>query len=223
MKIGYTFTHTDAKLDDYFVKNNYIKIDTRNLNGCSIGNLNSIYNEFCGMYWLWHNQPFPEDNDWIEFSHYRRHLSIPCELEDNKTYAHSMHLGISIRDQYAKCHSLADLTTYGKVLLDDNVVSNELFSKFLNDKDFYCCNLLCIQGKAYKRYCEFMTKCFDKLEYCLKNKLISIEDRNAYQRRVGGFLLERMTGFWLKYMSNCEIANVKMIELNIPNLENSIR
>ena len=109
------------------------------------------------------------------------------------------------------------------MLLDDNFVSKELFSKFLNDKDFYCCNLLCIQGKAYKRYYEFMTKCFDKIEYCLNRNLISIENRNAYQRRVGGFLLERMTGFWLKYLSECEVVNVKMIELNIPNLENSIR
>ena len=55
MKISYTFSHKDAKLDNYYIENNYIKIDTRNLNGYSIGNLNSIYNEFCGMYWLWHN------------------------------------------------------------------------------------------------------------------------------------------------------------------------
>ena len=223
MKISYTFSHKDAKLDNYYIENNYIKIDTRNLNGYSIGNLNSIYNEFCGMYWLWHNQPFPKDNDWIEFSQYRRRLSIPYKLEDNKIYAHSMYLGVSIIEQYSKCHLLKDLTTYEKVLLDDNVVSEQLFSKFLNDKDFYCCNLLCIQGKAYKRYYEFMIKCFNKIEYCLNNNLISIEYKNAYQMRVGGFLLERMTGFWLKYLSKCEVVNVKMIELNIPNLENSIR
>ena len=68
-----------------------------------------------------------------------------------------------------------------------------------------------------------MIKCFNKIEYCLNNNLISIEYKNAYQMRVGGFLLERMTGFWLKYLSKCEVVNVKMIELNIPNLENSIR
>ena len=55
MKTSYTFSHKDDNLDNYYIENNYIKIDTRNLNGYSIGNLNSIYNEFCGMYWLWHN------------------------------------------------------------------------------------------------------------------------------------------------------------------------
>lgn len=223
MKTSYTFCHTDDKLDDYFIKNNYIKIDTRNTNGQSIGDLNKLYNEICGIYWIYRNLPSPQDTDWIEFSHYRRYLQLPQDLDEGKIYAHSMCLGISVRDQYKKCHNINDLDIYTKVLIDDNVVEKDMFNKFLNDKEFFCCNLMCIQGSEFKKYCEFMLQCFNKLQYCINNSLISLEDRNSYQKRVGGFLLERMTGFWLKYMSNCDIVNVKMTELKIKNLENSIK
>ena len=224
MKTTYVFSHKDEDLDNTaFSCQKCYKIDTRCTNGISIADSNKIYNEFCGMYWLWKNIQPPKDKEWISFAHYRRYLDLPFCLEDGKAYAHSMKLNTTIKTQYHICHCIQDLMTFKRVCFDDDTRLKSLFEKFLFDTELYCCNLLCMQGQLHKIYAEFMLNCYCKLKNCLDTRLIDIEGRSPYQRRIGGFLLERATGFWLKYLSGVEIVDTNMIELEIPNLENSVK
>lgn len=85
--------------------------------------------------------------------------------------------------------------------------------KCMNQKSTICCNISVMRRDIFNKYCEFIFNILFEVE-----KIITINYENSYQRRVFGFLAERLTNIFIEHIRNTDkkinILNNRMVYIN---------
>ena len=167
---------------------------------------NNCFCELTGMYWIWKNVK----TDIVGLVHYRRYFYKNIFKEKNSILSEcdiykilkkydiivapkGYTWGTTVRDSYIKNHIEGDLVECEKILKKIYPDYGKAYDKIMNG-NFYCpFNMIITRKEIFDNYCSWLFKILFELE-----KKIDIEDgRNNYNKRVYGFLAERLFNVWL--------------------------
>lgn len=184
--------------------------------GDNISEKNTNYCELTGMYWLWKNC----NCDIIGICHYRRFF---CENERllDKEYIEktieqypiivpgttNVYNG-TLKESYEFMHVGKDLELCHDVIKEKYPQYLEAYNYIINGYMFTLGNMWITKKDIFDKYCEWLFDILFEVE-----KRIDISGYDDYQRRVMGFLSERLFRVWLctRPENICE-QPVKMIE-----------
>lgn len=175
----------------------YLRDDT----GENISNLNHLFGELTGMYWVWQNYDGPEK--YIGINHYRRYFTdgsgdflddqrITALMEDHDLIASErIPSEKNYKKTYQEAHNIDDLMTvrdsieklYPEYLVD--------FENLLSTKKVYSGNLMVMERQQYNEYCKWLFEIlFDASES------IDVSGYDLYHARVFRFLSEGLLQVW---------------------------
>jgi len=178
----------------------YLTDDT----GDNISKKNPYYSELTGLYWMWKNGP---DCDITGLCHYRRYFlnekeelfqtsEIEKILKNNDLIVTGRLIypkGESIYKGYAKKHYAGDLD-----LTRDAI--KKYYSEYLASYDavmngccMYYANMMITSRKLMNQYAQWLFTILFEVE-----KHIDMAQYNEYDRRVFGFLAERLVMVWIR-------------------------
>lgn len=196
------------------------------LNGAFCDNISDKNRSFCeltAIYWAWKNiKKIYPDLQYIGLNHYRRFFSfnekrvtgsgIPKDVKTiqqykiNETKLESAlssnkvittpkaFLKTSVASSYEHCHNSSDLRIIHDIVRDDYPEFLNAFNNvFLGSNYFYDCNMFIMKWSEFEAYCEWIFGILFKAE-----KLIDISNYDTYQKRIYGFLAERLWTVWVE-------------------------
>ncbi len=182
--------------------------------GDNISAKNANYCELTGLYWLWKNTK----DSYIGISHYRRYFThdinarnalsssevetllqkydiiLPFHAKYNKT----------IEDDYCEISGKKeDLIKVGEIIKNKYPDYYDDYELYLRGNKGTLYNMMITSKDNYDKYCSWL---FDILFELEKN--VDLEQYNDYQKRIYGFLAERLLNVWVihNHMKTCEIG-----------------
>lgn len=187
-------------------KNKEIKgVSNYDSTGDNISNKNSNYCELTALYWIWKNV---NDTEYVGLEHYRRYLSTktcllhPKALSPKKIIKALKKYDIvlpkkedlkpSIYEHYKNNHYIADLDECRNIIGEIYPEYLDSFDKIMKQTSCSMFNIFIMKKEHVNKYSEWL---FNILFEC--EKRINIENRSDYQKRVFGFLSERLFNVWL--------------------------
>lgn len=195
--------------------------------GENISFKNESYCELTGLYWAWKNL----DCDQIGLCHYRRYFTnrIQRYISKNKKYQIILdeqstitllskyevilpkkrnYFIETIWSHYEHAHNIKDLEKTRNIIKLKYPEYITSFDKVMRGRKLHLFNMFIMNKKKFNEYCSWL---FDIL-FELENE-IDISYYDNYQKRVFGFIAERLFNVWLeKNKLNC-------IELDVLNIE----
>lgn len=116
-------------------------------------------------------------------------------------------------EHYSEEHYKNDIDTTLQII-------KEIFPEYyiqalrcMSEKTTICCNISIMRRDIFNKYCEFIFGTLFKVE-----DIIEIDYENSYQRRVFGFLAERLTNIFIEHIRNTyekiNILNNRMVYIN---------
>ena len=197
--------------------------------GENISNKNATYCELTGLYWLWKNI----DADNYGLFHYRRFLDLKNKY-NNKDFIYPTLIDINdwnedtidsamesydiilpqravfelnIYDHYKRDHIINDLDVVIDVIKQDYPQYSEACDKILKNNECYFCNMFIMKKDIFNEYCTWLFDILQKVE-----QRINYQERDLYQKRVFGFLGERMLNIFVQYKIDTN-PNIKIKEV----------
>lgn len=206
--------------------------------GDNISLKNPYYSELTALYWIFKNKT----DDIKGLVHYRRYffksiyinkLFYNCTLlSDKKIQKYlsnydiivpkSLQMSNTLKYHYQQNHYIKDLDLSKQILLELQPTYKESYEFVIetNQKDFqFFYNMFIAPKNIFDDYCEWLFSILFEVE-----KRISLEDYDNYQKRVFGFLSERLFNVYvyhnkLKYKEvrvvNIETATISSLTLNL--------
>lgn len=233
----FVVTHTEP-VSDLPPGYNYIKVGNKDFNlnysdniGVSIADLNPYFSELTAMYWIWKNYKC-DSEDIVGLVHYRRFLtnglmsillkkpvafdSIEKILSTKDIITpEKVRLKPNIYQNYSARHQKDDLDIALSIAESNDGVPPGTYFDFLNhEKNGFICNILMCKKKVFDNYSEWL---FNILLNVFNN--INFDDRNDYQKRVFGFLSERLFNVWL-YKNKIDSYSLPMIRTDFSFTKN---
>lgn len=180
----------------------------RDNTGDNISGKNPFYCELTGVYWAWKNL----DAEVIGVTHYRRHFTVPLargnkrervltreQLEpllakDDVLLPTPRRYWIeSNYSQYVHAHHAADLDTTRQILQEMYPGYLPAFDRCMKRRYGHRFNMLIMKRPLFDAYCQWLFDVLFELE-----KRLDISEYSAYDRRVFGFVSERLLDVWMK-------------------------
>ena len=210
--------------DDYFqLKNNYSLniINTKNNNELFEKRIG--YSEGSKIYYIW--KQYKNNiikSKYVGFNHYRRIFNFGNKIPDldkifkkydvilNKRFRAKL----TMKKQYYKSHNEKDLNEILNIIKNKFPKYYSIALKTIKSKKFYICNIFIMKSEDFIKYGNFVFTIlneFDKnnnlisdeniKDYVLKNKKKKKRKKFKveYQRRLQGFLLERISNIFYNY------------------------
>lgn len=185
--------------------------------GVNISEKNSSYCELTGIYWVWKNVTC----DIIGICHYRRFFTKDEQLLDQAYIERTVReypiiipnsscvKERSVVEQYKKIHySTKDLEICREVIAAKYPGYLAAFDYCMNSILLSVGNMWITKKEIYDRYCRWLFDILFEAE-----KRIDISGYDDYQKRVMGFLSERLFRVWLMMQpEKITEENVKLIE-----------
>ena len=187
--------------------------------GDNISSKNSNYCELTGLYWLWKNCK----DDYIGICHYRRFFSksfrygviateeeLLCKLSKYDMIVPFIRkLKMSVKEQYCESSGYEqDLYVIREILKEKYPDYVPYYDLIINGNNVYFANMLVTTKEIFDRYCEWLFDILFEAE-----KRIDISEYNPYQKRIYGFLAERLLIVWIHY------NKIKVFEMGVVNTE----
>lgn len=191
--------------------------------GVNISEKNSTFCELTGHYWLWKNI----DADIYGLCHYRRYFADRPDLRHSRKHILSTeaieqlmkHYDVIVpkkrhywietnASQYAHAHHAQDLDRTREVI-------RELHADYLVDWDAimrrrsgHRFNMFIMRRDAFEAYSNWLFSILLELE-----KRLDISDYSNYERRVFGFIAERLLDVWLHHtelhIKECSVVHLE--------------
>jgi len=209
----YVVTHKNISLklpENYKIigvgNNSILNEDLHDNTGDNISSKNKNYCELTALYWIWKNS----NDDIVGLEHYRRmflndnigeigllnedeilfilnnyDIIVPT-LFNNKTR--------TVYQHYVEDHKKRDIELAHNIINSKYPDYNSSFNQVMNSKYEYGFNMMITRKDILDEYSQWL---FDIL-FDLENK-IDISKYDEYQKRIYGFLSERLFNVWLKY------------------------
>lgn len=201
----------------------YLTDDT----GDNISTKNDNYCELTGIYWAWKNLHC----DYIGLCHYRRYFGYDMYCQDtekikttiftradyeNLLDTHDIILPtiskignkLTVREEYERSH-------YGKDLKQAEYIIEKLYPEYkeslenvLNNRYIHYFNMFVMRKDLFDSYCQWLFTILFELEAS-----IDITSYDSYQKRVFGFLSERLFNVWL------DKNKLNIVEASVVSLE----
>lgn len=180
----------------------------------NISSKNKNYCELTGLYWIWKNC---KNIDYIGICHYRRYFgslisyAIKVVFGANYFLTKSNRLikdlqendiivprpcnyhGTSIREIYEKYHIIGDLMVAKDVIKNYYPDYYDSFVDIIETDKLIRYNMMFCRRELLDEYCSWLFPVLEKIEARL-----DISQYDDYQKRVFGFLSERLFNVWLK-------------------------
>ena len=118
----------------------------------------------------------------------------------------------NVKSQYKALHHIEDYEICANIikkLYPDYVDS---FNEVSKRKWLYAYNMCILSKKNYDKYCKWLFDILFELE-----KRVSIDEYDNYNKRIFGFLSERLFNVWLNKNSNLKIK-----EFNVYNVDQNL-
>lgn len=172
--------------------------------GDNISEKNSNYCELTGLYWMWKNSK----SDIIGLTHYRRFFSLKNDsksiLTENKIREILQNYDLilpkkwistkSVYNIYKDRHTAEDLDECKNIIKEICPEYISSYEKIIDGHQMHAFNMFIGSKMLINEYCEWLFTIFDKLE-----SKIDISNRDTYQKRIYGFLSERLFNVWIDY------------------------
>lgn len=167
----------------------------------NISKMNPYFCELTAIYWIWKND---NNSEYVGIEHYRRFfcknlspitinkISKIIKKEEvivTKEYFYKE----TIKEQYANDHISADLDLIREIIKNDYFDYLQSFDDVMSDNKISLYNMIVCRKKLFDSYCEWLFDILFKAE-----KKINYFERDNYQKRVFGFLAERLLNVWIK-------------------------
>ncbi len=170
--------------------------------GENISDLNPLYGELTGLYWIWQNE---QEADVIGICHYRRYFlneaggfMTQAEYEEalsdcDVLVSDFLSSGGSNRENFGKAHNIADMDAMGEAILKLYPADYPAFQKVMADDKSCYGNLMVTTRELFNEYCEWLfTICAEASDK------IDVSEYDMYHKRVYGFLSEVLLYVWLE-------------------------
>lgn len=234
----YVVTHKEVSKIDKYIDSSYTKImvGDRGLNppenylsdrfNGGISEKNKNFSELTAHYYIWKKS----DDPIVGMIHYRRILSdsfLPIlryrALSGEKIQKilknydviipKKFKLDTSLREHYAENHFSKDYDILETLIKKDYPKYYDEFTKYSNGRYLYSANVLITKKEIFDKYSKWLFEILFKLE-----KMIDISSYDDYQKRIFGFISERLLYVWFK-TNNYKIKNVNLIHLEINQIK----
>lgn len=161
---------------------------------------NDTYCELTGIYWIWKNISC----DVVGLCHYRRYFlnngkilnkQDVCELMNQYDIVignSSMSAYKNVSEHYAVKHHQEDLAVCKDVVRQLYPEYIQAFELCMNSNFMNIGNMMICRKNVFDAYCQWLFDILDELE-----KRIDVSNYDTYQKRVYGFLGERLLRVWL--------------------------
>lgn len=201
----------------------YLTDDT----GDNISEKNKSFCELTAHYWVWKNSK----EDIVGIVHYRRYFVSyfgflkKLLFKKNGGYlndktiekylskydviipTHSKKLPCPLFETYAQEHHAKDLQCFLDVLNEMYPEYVEASRELMNSRYFYPTNMLICKKAFFEDYCSWLFSILFEVE-----KRIDISSYDDYQKRVFGFIAERVLGIYM-LANNVKVKNVHVINI----------
>lgn len=170
--------------------------------GDNISKDNGRFCEITGLYWMWKHS----EADIVGLAHYRRYLSKDGKKPFTKEQIElllSQHEVImpkkrhyyieTVRSHYCHSHHEKDLSAAEQVVKELFPDYCEAMTTVLERRSAYICNMFIMRRKMFDSYCEWLFPILFELD-----KRIDISGYDPFNKRVIGFLAERLFNVWLE-------------------------
>lgn len=193
--------------------------------GENISEKQPYYSELTAVYWAWKNLHC----DYIGINHYRRYFVKNNILlfKDLKKYILKENdfkaiLGktdvilpkkrnyyfINRFQHYKYQHNINDLLKCRESIKEIYPEYVKFFDEEMNEYSGHICNMFVMKKEVFDNYCKWLFS----ILFDLENK-IDIKNRNEYQKRVFGYIAERLLDVWIAK------NKIKYIEVPYVNIE----
>ena len=214
----YICTHTDF---DSVVSNPvYEVVDARCYNNdyCDNGVPGAFYSELILYKYISERDDLPE---YVGFCGYRKYFSFMDDVPDipsifldyDAIAATPITVLPDVRSQYSRCHNEQDLDIVTDIIREDHPDFLQTWQQSLSSSELYACNMVILRRGDFM---VLMAMLFDILDKYLskvgkdiemrilanqQNYHIGVRNKYTlhYQRRIGGFLGERIVNAYLRY------------------------
>lgn len=167
---------------------------------------NPYYSELTALYWIWKNNK----SEIIGLEHYRRYfiqrINIlrykPLKRRNIKRILKKYDLIVpkivklnkSIKENYINSHIKQDYDLLIDILKNDYPEYYHSALEYFESNQFYPANMFISSKETIDEYLSWLFSIFFKLE----SKLVNLDSRDDYQKRVFGFISERLFGLYIK-------------------------
>lgn len=177
----------------------------RDNTGIQIAEKNPHFCELTAMYWIWKNVT----EDVVGIAHYRRYMTkgplsyrIIGETDVARLLTSAELLvprplcmrNETVLEQFGEKHDRRDLLACGDVIRDLFPEYGPDFDRMLGKHYFYQYNMIVADKRIYDEYMSWLFPILFELE-----GRVRIERYDAYNRRLFGFLSERLLDVWLSH------------------------
>ena len=197
--------------------------------GANISEKNSSFCELTGLYWAWKNGVF-ENNEYVGLVHYRRYFAGKAlELKKKQIASESELLTIlekydvilprkrnyfieSIYSHYQHAHHIEDLDLTRDVIIELQSEYLESFDAVMQGRKLHLYNMFVMSSEKASEYCHWLFSILFELE-----QRIDITQYDNYQKRVFGFIAERLFNVWILY-NQLNVKYLSVVNLDGENL-----
>ena len=197
--------------------------------GANISEKNSSFCELTGLYWAWKNGVF-ENNEYVGLVHYRRYFAGKAlDLKKKQIASESELLTIlekydvilprkrnyfieSIYSHYQHAHHIEDLDLTRDVIIELQSEYLESFDAVMQGRKLHLYNMFVMSSEKASEYCHWLFSILFELE-----QRIDITQYDNYQKRVFGFLAERLFNVWILY-NQLNVKYLSVVNLDGENL-----
>ncbi len=174
--------------------------------GDNIAEKNEFYCELTALYWMWKN----ESSEYIGLEHYRRFFcnkfsflkprvispeKIQKILRSNDCIvSQKFKFKEGLYNYYKKNHYASDLDVCRSIIVARYPECISAYDRVMNGKYAVMCNMFIMKKSLLNDYCDWLFTILFEAE-----EKIDFTERDAYQRRIFGFLSERLFNVWLNY------------------------
>jgi len=197
--------------------------------GDNISLKNQNFCELTALYWAWKNELF-KDVEYCGLVHYRRYFfGKDIQLKDKTiaseneflTYLDNYNIILStkrnyyiedIKTHYKNAHHIKDLDETRNIIEEKYPDYIEDFDIFMGQTKIHLFNMFVMKTDDFNNYCKWLFDILFELE-----KRIDISDYDTYQKRVFGFLSERLFNIWIMH-NRLNIKEIKVSSIEGENL-----
>lgn len=206
------------------------KIKLSDAEGSNISELNPYFCELTALYWIWRNYT----DDLVGLVHYRRYfsavnrtLSIQGKnILSEKDILSLMneydlivakprnYIFIKIKDHYIKAHGESDFNILRQEIITKKPDYIEHFDAVMNSREISLYNMFIGKREVIDKYCHWLFG----LLFSIKDR-IPYETYDPYQRRVFGFMAERLFNVWVrKHRSEINVKEHSVVNIEGENI-----
>lgn len=209
--------------------------------GDNISAKNKNYCELTGIYWIWKND---KNTDIVGINHYRRYFVKACGILRKRKLLSAKeaemvlnHYDIilpkkeplkeSAWEEYTMVSGLEkDLITVKSIIESDYPDMLQAFEKYFSNNQSHLYNMMICRKEIFDEYCTFLFDVLAKLEKTVDYKLY-----NDYQKRIYGFMSERLLNVWCLYKKlkvkefpvvNTEMSNKEKVRIFLRRYKNRV-